>query len=145
MNQIQTYTLPAFIVEPTYKGFAGGLKDDEMHPMAYGTIRLFPDMRCTRWKTHEVLDNMTLAIEQGLVDRENYVNQLFAETSCFSLFLDHLEYLFDYRMHDRWWYALATLIERDADDHTLASAPEMAQALREHAYRTGQLPAAEKR
>lgn len=60
---------------------------------------------------HEALDNITAALEAGVVDANGWSTQLFASDEDLEMFLEELECYDDcYRITDRWWWAIAKLV-----------------------------------
>jgi len=78
----------------------------------------------------DALDAITAAVEAGIVDRNDWSNQLFASETDFEAFLEELEYYDETnRLTDRWWWALATIINTRSEEGFVTSS-EMATALR---------------
>jgi len=88
---------------------------------------------------HEVLDTITLAVEAGIVPSESWVSFLFGTVEAFESFMEELEeYDEQFRIADRWWFALYKLANV-IDEEGFISSQEIADKLRERAEETGQL------
>lgn len=80
---------------------------------------------------HEVLDHITAAVEAGVVDKNRWEEQLFADEDELEYFLEELECYDDcYRITCRWWESLARLAGR-VDEEGFISCQEIADGLRE--------------
>lgn len=80
---------------------------------------------------HEVLDHITAAVEAGVVDKNRWEAQLFADEDELEYFLEELECYDDcYRITCRWWESLARLAGR-VDEEGFISCQEIAEGLRE--------------
>jgi hypothetical protein len=80
---------------------------------------------------YEALDHITAAVEAGVVDRNRWAAQLFADNDELEGFLDALEAYDDcFRITDRWWTALAALAHR-FDEEGFVSCAEIVNGLRE--------------
>lgn len=80
---------------------------------------------------HEALDHITAAVEAGVVDRNRWASQLFADEDELEGFLEQLEAYDDcFRITDRWWTALAALANR-GDEEGFISSAQVVDGLRE--------------
>lgn len=94
----------------------------EFTPLKFATADLW---------VHEALDHVTAAAEAGIVDRNNWSTQLFADEDELEAFFEGLEeYDQCYRITDRWWSAIASLVGTN-DEEGLITCGEMVSALRE--------------
>lgn len=94
----------------------------EFRPLRFATADLW---------VHEALDHVTAAAEAGIVDRNNWSTQLFADEDELEAFFEGLEeYDQCYRITDRWWSAIAALVGT-SDEEGLITCEEMVSALRE--------------
>lgn len=92
------------------------------------------------WGMHEVLDNITLAAEAGLIDTETFVSQLFADIDSFKVFIASLAgYDSEFRITDRWWQSLASLAEHAEEEAEFISTEDIAQQLLNYAVETNQI------
>lgn len=79
----------------------------------------------------EALDHLTAAAEAGIVDKNRWSEQLFANAEELEAFFDELECYDDcYRITDRWWTALAQLSGR-VDEEAFVSCQEIVRGLRD--------------
>ncbi|MDC8771780.1 hypothetical protein [Roseateles albus] len=87
---------------------------------------------------HEILDAITAAVEAGIVKEYEWPKQLFASKSDLVSFLDNLaEYDNEFRIHDRWWRALAHLGDTVDCEESFSRCDDIAQSL---AKRASELP-----
>lgn len=92
------------------------------------------------WGMHEVLDNITLAAEAGLLDTEKFVSQLFADLDSFKVFIEELAgYDSENRITDRWWHSLASLAEHAEEESECISTEDIARQLLNYAVETEQI------
>jgi hypothetical protein len=93
----------------------------EFTPLKFATAELW---------VHDALDHITAAVEAGIVDRNNWSTQLFADGDELEAFFDELgEYDQCYRLIDRWWSAIAALVGAN-DEEGLITCEEIVSALR---------------
>ena len=75
------------------------------------TRKLVP-MSARQLPMYQMLDNITAAIEAGMLDGEKWPIQLFKSDEDLKEFLDELaDYDSSYRIADRWWHALAVKLQ----------------------------------
>jgi hypothetical protein len=78
---------------------------------------------------HEALDHITAAVESGNLRRDTWPEQLFANREVFDEFVSNLSgYDECFRIVDRWWCALADLIDTGDEEgfiHTRDMADEI--------------------
>ncbi len=102
-------------------------------------VQKYNDLPFEFGELYEALDDITLAAEGGKLTDENWVCEIFAATKDFEAFLDDLSTYDElFRIHDRWWYALAALANT-GDEEYFARCEDIAHRLRERAVETGQL------
>lgn len=78
----------------------------------------------------EALDNVTAAVEAGELGQDTWPEQLFASDEDLQWFLENLsQYDECYRIHDRWWLALATLIDHQHVEEGFSRCDDMADAI----------------
>lgn len=88
---------------------------------------------------YEALDDITLSVEGGKLTRENWVREIFKTTNDFENFLEELSgYDELYRISDRWWYALARLVNT-ASEEEFSRTEDIAHYIRLAATESGQL------
>jgi hypothetical protein len=86
------------------------------------------------------LDMVTLAAEGGKLTYENWVRECFGTVESFDAFLEELESYDDcYRIHDRWWLALAHLAGSENYEEGFITTEDIAHSLRQAAEESGQL------
>lgn len=82
-------------------------------------------------QVYEALDEITAAVEAGIVDGNSWASQLFASEEELEGFLEELSSYDDcYRITDRWWQAIAELVGAQ-DEEGLISSHDIANALRD--------------
>lgn len=82
-------------------------------------------------QVHEALDAITAAVEAGIVDMNDWSQQLFENDDEFQGFLEELQdYDECYRITDRWWLALAEIAGR-SDEEGFITCRDIADGLRE--------------
>lgn len=80
---------------------------------------------------HEALDHITAAAEAGIVDQNVWAGQLFASAGDLDSFFQELEdYDEEFRITDRWWTAIAKLVNTH-DEEGLITCADMVVALRQ--------------
>ncbi|MBE0548550.1 MAG: hypothetical protein IH627_13065 [Rubrivivax sp.] len=78
----------------------------------------------------EALDNITAAVEAGIVDKNRWASQLFADDDELEGFFEGLAgYDECYRVTDRWWQALAAMTGQ-TDEESFITGSEIADGLR---------------
>lgn len=91
-------------------------------------------------ETHEVLDNLTLAIEAGAVEEKNWLKQIFGTPKAFEDFLEEFECYDDcYRISDRWHVALSVLGKSVMVEEGFITCADIADELRKEVRESGQL------
>lgn len=94
----------------------------ELTPMLFATEEM---------AMYEALDHITAAVEAGVVDKNRWSGQLFANSEELETFFGELEgYDECYRVVDRWWTALAALAGQ-LDEEGFISGPEIVHGLRD--------------
>ena len=97
MPTFKSYTYTARLAQPN-EGWDPETK--KLTPMSFGDGGYLCD----------VLDNIALAMEAGVVDNFLWPQQLFADRESFEAFIEELStYDECYRITDQWWTALAAL------------------------------------
>lgn len=82
---------------------------------------------------HEVLDAVTAAVEAGIVEQHTWPKQIFKTGADLEAFLDDFSnYDECYRVHDRWWQALANLAGSTNCEEGFSTTSDMADTLREY-------------
>jgi hypothetical protein len=91
-------------------------------------------------ETHDVLDNLTLAIEAGVVSEKKWLKQIFGTPKAFNDFLEEFEcYDQFYRIGDRWHVALSVLGKSVLIEESFVTCAEIADELLKQAQESGQL------
>jgi hypothetical protein len=86
------------------------------------------------------LDAITLAAEGGKLTHESWVRECFGTVDSFEAFLEELSSYDDcYRIHDRWWAALAHLAGSENYEEGFITTEDMANSLRDAAQEANQL------
>ena len=97
MSTFKPYT---YTVRPVQAYEGWNPKTKKLTPMSFGDGRYL----------HEILDNIALAMEAGVVNNFLWPQQLFADRESFEAFIEELStYDECYRITDQWWTALAAL------------------------------------
>jgi hypothetical protein len=79
---------------------------------------------------YEILDDMTLAMDAGVVDTWRWPQQFFADRGSFDDFIDLLEsYDECYRITDQWWNTLAMLADTVDCEEQFTHTDDMARAI----------------
>lgn len=132
---IPAYKFKPYAVDAYYYPQFGGLDGNKLYPMKLGGDPWSP---LQDWQARQ---NMTLAIENGLLFRERWVSQCFADKESLEVFLAALEaYDRDDRIHDREWFALSVLVNLETENGFVRNC-DIADKLRAHAVETGQVDA----
>lgn len=135
MTGIPAYKFRPAAVIAKYSKSTGGFKakTKELVPMSGPGGEFFGD-----WMMHNILDNLTLACEAGVLDSKKWVSQLFRTVEDFENFLEQLEDYDDmYAIYDRWHRALMEIGETEMESFTRTA--DIAAGLRQQAIDTGQL------
>lgn len=86
---------------------------------------------------YEFLDAITAATEAGVIDKTKFVKQLFATVDDFEDFVGQLSE-YEYRLHDRWWTALAKLCSVNSEPGFITN-DEVAAEMRQTAVESKQI------
>ena len=133
--QIPAYQFKPYSVYPHYFPQFGGLDGKRLFPMKLAGAPWSP------FQYWHVLQNIALAIEGGMLLREKWVSQCFADNESFDVFLEALEAQDrDARIHDREWFALSVLVSLETENGFVRNC-DIADKLRAHAVETGQVDA----
>lgn len=90
---------------------------------------------------YEILESITAAAEAGVVDRNRWVSQFFANSEVFDNFMENLEsYDQCYRIVDQWYRALFHIVDL-MDEEGFVTSAEIVEKLREQAQESGQIEA----
>ena len=120
MSTFKPYT---YTVRPVQAYEGWNPKTKKLTPMSFGDGRYL----------HEILDNIALAMEAGVVDKFLWPQQLFVDREAFDSFIEELSgYDQCFRITDQWWTALSTLVE-GGDEEGFVSCEEIAALLFEEA------------
>jgi hypothetical protein len=88
---------------------------------------------------HEVFDSIAAAVEAGVVDRNRWVSQFFADEEIFKYILREVsDYEQCFRIRDRWYEALHQLTGL-IDEEGCVTGEEITERLIEAAEETGQI------
>ena len=88
---------------------------------------------------HTVLDAIAFATEEGKMNSRAWVKKVFGTEEAYTWFMDELEaYDQCFRIHDRWWAALARLAEHESHEEGFIHSADIAEKMREHVEETGQ-------
>lgn len=88
---------------------------------------------------HEVLDVMTAAAEAGVLNRQTWVSQIFADDEVFLRFMEELaDYDECYRLHDRWYRALFEITDA-VNEEGFVLCQEIVERMLEQAEKSGQI------
>lgn len=88
---------------------------------------------------HEVLDAISAGVEAGVIDRNKWVSQIFADESVFRDCMTELaEYEQCFRMRDRWYEALFRIADK-TDEEGFVTCEEIVDGLYAAAEETGQI------
>lgn len=107
-----------------------------------GTFKPFskiPKKTRDAMETYEWLDGITLAVEAGLVPKNDWIKFIFgAEHVFFEFAAQYSNYDDEYRTNDRWFKAL-TMLAGDPDQYGLVRAEEIVSEIATYAFETGQM------
>lgn len=132
--KIEAYSYPPRTVSPYFSEEDGGFDEGTLTPM-----NVHDDLA---WDMFQMLDNITLAAESGLLDTEKFVKQLFKNKKSFLTFLDMLSnYDDEFRITDRWWNALSALTGQYGEECGFIATSDIAAKLYSCAIGTKQVKA----
>jgi len=126
-NIVEKYTVNTIAVTPNFDGMGYFPQTSQLKPLDDFNF------------VHEVLDVMTAAAEAGVLNRETWVNQIFANSDVFRRFMDELANYDEYcRIHDRWYRALFEIINA-VNEEGFVLCHEIVERMLEQVERTKQI------
>jgi hypothetical protein len=131
MTSIRAYKFQPEELSPTLKGGFGGFNT------ATNTLTPMSGLDGNEWWMFEVLSNLTMACEAGLLTEDGWVAQVFATPADFDAFLEQMEDYDDcFAIRDRWHRALMAVGKREEEGFNRTA--DIAAELRSQAVETGQ-------
>jgi hypothetical protein len=89
---------------------------------------------------HDMLNSIALAVEDGVVERDGWVKQIFTKKSVFNEFIDEFSSYDDcFRINDRWYAALQWLDGCPGDEAGFITCEDIADTLVASATESGQM------